>query len=97
MSLRARVTVESFNYSACGLVPGDSFDVSATGVTVPSGKEFCFFAVTNTVAALQPHLLADEPDAWLLSEPLLACPDTPEDLRMRVRVLPETTPAEETD
>lgn len=89
MSLRVRVSVESFNYSACGLSPGDSFELSASGVTVPEGKRFCYFAITNAVAAVQPHLHASQPDAYLRGEPVLMCPDTPEDLRMRVTLIEE--------
>jgi len=95
MSLRVRCTVEGFNYSACGLAVGDSFELSATGVTVPEGRAFCYFAITNAIAAVQPSLGADEPDAYLAARPLVMCPDTPEELRMRVEVVDPTPPTGE--
>jgi uncharacterized repeat protein (TIGR04076 family) len=90
MTLRVRCTVESFNYSACGLAVGDSFQLSATGVTVPKGRAFCYFAVTNAIAAVQASLGADVPDDYLAARPVVMCPDTPEDLRIRVEVIDST-------
>lgn len=87
MTLRVRCTVEGFNYSACGLAVGDSFELTVTGVTVPEGRAFCYFAITNAIAAVQASLGADVPDAYLAARPLVMCPDTPEDLRMRVEVI----------
>lgn len=91
MTLRVRCTVEAFSYSACGLAVGDSFELTATGVTVPEGRTFCYFAITNAIAAVQPSLGADVPDAYLAARPLVMCPDTPEELRMRVEVIDPTS------
>lgn len=82
--VRVRCTVEEMNYSACGLEPGDWFELDPTGVRVPEGKRFCYFAVAAVIPAVLGHLEADAPDEYLRSQPLLACPDPPENLHLRV-------------
>ena len=89
MSLRVRCTVEAMNYSACGLALGDHFDLTTTSVEVPEGREFCYFAIAGVITAVHGRLDAEQPDAWLRSRPLLACPDPPEALHLRVEVVPE--------
>ncbi|WP_216654406.1 hypothetical protein [Nocardioides sp. zg-DK7169] len=89
MSLRVRCTVEAMNYSACGLALGDHFDLTSTSVEVPEGREFCYFAIAGVITAVHGRLDAEEPDAWLRSRPLLACPDPPEALHLRVEVVPD--------
>lgn len=89
MSLRVRCTVEAMNYSACGLALGDHFELTPTAVVVPPGRDFCYFAITGVITAVLGRLDAEEPDAWLRSRPLLACPDPPEGLHLRVEVVPE--------
>jgi len=69
-----RCTVTSMNYSACGLEIGDYFEVGPEGVSLPPGKHFCFYAI----AAVAPMLGERE---------LVACPDPPENLIMRVEEL----------
>ncbi|MFC8845320.1 MULTISPECIES: TIGR04076 family protein [unclassified Micromonospora] len=86
--VRVRCTVEDMNYSACGLRPGDWFELDATGLTVPEGTRFCYFAIASLIPALLGRLDADEPDAYLRGRPLLACPDPPEALHIRVEVAP---------
>jgi uncharacterized repeat protein (TIGR04076 family) len=88
MSIRVRCTVEVMNYSACGLRVGDYFDLTSTGVTVPAGRSFCYFAIANVVSAVGGRLDSDVPDCYLVSQPLLACPDPPEALHMRLRTMP---------
>jgi uncharacterized repeat protein (TIGR04076 family) len=78
------------NYSACGLRVGDHFELSPDGVTTPEGTGFCYFAVANVMAAVLGHLDAPEPDRYLRSRPLIACPDPPEALHIRVDVLDDT-------
>ncbi|WLP91607.1 TIGR04076 family protein [Gordonia sp. NB41Y] len=90
MSVTVRCTVESMNYSACGLTVGDHFDLSDTGVIVPEGKQFCYFAIANVLPVVLGRLDAAEADHYLRSSPLLACPDAPEAVRMRVSVLDES-------
>ncbi|MBM7277463.1 MULTISPECIES: TIGR04076 family protein [Gordonia] len=90
MSVTVRCTVESMNYSACGLEVGDHFDLSATGVVVPEGKKFCYFAIANVLPVVLGRLDGAGADDYLSSSPLLACPDAPEAVRMRVRVLDES-------
>lgn len=74
---RVRCTVESFNYSACGLEVGDHFDVVDGSVVVPEGKRFCYFAIAGVVAVLGSAMDAT-------SRPLVACPDPPENLFVRL-------------
>lgn len=78
--MTVRCTVESFNYSACGLEVGDSFDVDERGLSVPEGKRFCYFAIASVVAVLGSGL-------DVTSRPLVACPDPPENLHLRLREL----------
>lgn len=75
-----RCTVESFNYSACGLEVGDHFDVVDGGVVVPEGRRFCYFAIANVVAVLGSSM-------DVTKRPLVACPDPPENLHMRLENL----------
>lgn len=81
---RVRCTVESMNYSACGLAVGDSFEVGPEGVSLPEGKHFCWFAIASVAATLGGRLETTTPDAWLAERPLIACPDPPENLLMRL-------------
>ena len=90
--MRVICTVESMNYSACGLEVGDSFELDPDAVSVPAGKGFCFFAVSQVVTAVHARLSAGTPDDYLRSLPLIACPDPPEAVRIRVRVQPPAAP-----
>lgn len=93
---RVRCTVESMNYSACGHVPGDSFEVDDEGIRIPDGpggRGFCYFAITAVAQLLGDHRAAGDTDEWLAGRPLVMCPDPPEALRMRL----ETVPTREED
>lgn len=79
-----RCTVESMNYSACGLRVGDYFEVGPEGVSLPPGGHFCFYAVASATSLLSGRLAAPDGDAWLAGRPLAACPDPPENLIMRL-------------
>jgi uncharacterized repeat protein (TIGR04076 family) len=79
-----RCTVEAMNYSACGLEVGDYFEVGPEGLSLPEGKGFCFFAIASVAPLLNGRLDAPDADAWLASRPLVACPDPPENLIMRL-------------
>jgi uncharacterized repeat protein (TIGR04076 family) len=81
---RVRCTVESMNYSACGLAVGDFFEVGPDGVSLPEGAHFCWFAIASVAATLGGRIETAEPDAWLAGRPLIACPDPPENLWMRL-------------
>ncbi|GAB6896969.1 TIGR04076 family protein [Kineosporia succinea] len=90
MSVTVRCTVEDMNYSACALQVGDWFELSPTGLTVPEGKRFCYFAIASVIPAVLGHLDTATPDAYLTGRPLIACPDPPENLHIRVEpVTPE--------
>ena len=87
-----RCTVESMNYSACGMVPGDYFEVDEVGeLSIPNNRPFCYFAIASVV----PHLggrLDGTGEDWLDSKPLLACPDPPEALYMRLERVESNSP-----
>lgn len=85
---RVRCTVESMSYSACGLRVGDFFEVGPEGVSLPPGRHFCFFAIASVAPLLGGRLDGEQPDEWLAARPLLACPDPPERLLMRVEEVP---------
>lgn len=90
---RIRCTVESMHYSACGMSVGDSFEIDADGLCVRAEHGFCYFAIASVLPMLRGHH-GDDLDAWLASEPLLACPDPPEALHMRLeRVTPPAADA----
>jgi uncharacterized repeat protein (TIGR04076 family) len=84
-----RCTVEAMNYSACGMRVGDYFEVDGEGLTVPDGRPFCWFAIASVVPLLNGRLFDDE---WLDSKPLVACPDPPEALHMRLERLNDQQP-----
>ena len=79
---RVRCTVADMNYSACAMQPGDYFEVDADGeFTMPDGQGFCYFAVASALPHVTRYLGgADWPD----EPPLVACPDPPEALWMRL-------------
>ena len=85
--IRVRATVESMNYSACGLAVGDWFEVGPEGLSLPPGKSFCYFAIGAVVPLVTGRI--DRPDAreWLGSRPLVACPDPPENVLMRLELV----------
>lgn len=78
-----RCTVESMNYSACGLKVGDSFEVDEDGLLVNAEEGFCYFAIASVLPLLHGRV-GIEGDAWLDERPLVACPDPPEALHMRL-------------
>lgn len=87
---RVRCTVWSMNYSACGMRPGDWFEVGADGFTMPEGQAFCYFAVAAVLPLVNGRLGDEEGlDEWLASAPLVQCPDPPEALRMTLGRPPE--------
>jgi uncharacterized repeat protein (TIGR04076 family) len=88
-----RCTVESMNYSACGLKTGDWFEVDSDGLRMPDGQHFCAFAITTALPLLNGRLDGDTPDEWLDSRPLLQCPDPPEALWMRLETVTRDEPA----
>jgi uncharacterized repeat protein (TIGR04076 family) len=81
---RVRCTVESMNYSACGLEVGDYFEVGPEGVSLPEGRHFCFYAMASAAPLLCGRLESPDIAAWLAERPLIACPDPPENLIMRL-------------
>ena len=88
MSRGLRCVVESMNYSACGHVVGDAFEVDDAGVRIDSSTGgFCFFAVSSVLPLLTEQLASPRLDEWLESAPVLMCPDPPEGLRMRVEAI----------
>jgi uncharacterized repeat protein (TIGR04076 family) len=78
---RIRCVVESMNYSACGLSVGDSFELGSEGLSTTSGNGICFYAIASVAAALA---AVDDRDAWLETQPRVACPDPPENLVIRL-------------
>lgn len=92
-----RCTVESMNYSACGLQRGDWFEVSGAGLSMPPGQHFCFYAIASVAPLLNGRLDAPDVDEWLASGPLVACPDPPENLVMRLSPAPTANQEEGTD
>ena len=88
MTVCVRGAVESMNYSACGLRVGDTFEVRDGQLSLPAGQSFCFYALASIVPLLNGH--AARNDDWLASRPLVACPDPPEALYIRLeRVVDE--------
>jgi uncharacterized repeat protein (TIGR04076 family) len=83
-----RCTVESMNYSACALRVGDWFEVGPAGVSLPPGKGFCFYAIASVAPLVNGRLDTPDVDAWLATGPLVACPDPPENLVMRLSPAP---------
>ena len=78
-----RCTVESMNYSACGLQIGDSFEVDEDGLVVHAPEGFCYFAIASVLPLISGRVRGGG-DAWLDDRPLVACPDPPEALHMRL-------------
>jgi len=86
-----RCTVESMQYSACGLKIGDYFEIDADGLSVHADNGFCYFAIASALPVLSGRAGVDLED-WLAQRPLIACPDPPEALHMRVeRISPTKT------
>lgn len=84
-----RCVVESMNYSACGHVPGDAFEVDQDGLRITQGSGFCRFAIASVLPLLQGRLGGPGLREWLASRPMVVCPDPAESLRMRLEPLPE--------
>jgi len=81
MTHTVRCTVVGMNYSACGLRVGDYFEVGPDGLVVPEGRPFCWFAIASVIPLVNGRL---DDDDWLDTRPLVACPDPPEALHMRL-------------
>ncbi|MFF2653698.1 TIGR04076 family protein [Streptomyces sp. NPDC058045] len=95
MTARIRCTVESMHYSACAMAVGDHVDIDARGVSLEPGRGFCLFAITAVASAMAGRDGDTTLRQWAAGEPLVACPDPPENLLMRVRLLPEEAEAPE--
>lgn len=90
---RLRCVVDSMNYSACGHLPGDSFEVGPDGLRLGQDSGFCFFAVNAVLPVLLQRLGSADIEEWLASRPVVMCPDPPEALRMRVEAAPTEEPS----
>ncbi len=86
---RVRCVVESMNYSACGHVPGDAFEVGPDGLRITQGSGFCYNAVIAVLPMITGKMGTGDIDEWLAGRPLVMCPDPPEALRMRLEAVPE--------
>lgn len=84
-----RCVVESMNYSACGMVPGDAFEVDEDGLRITRGGGFCMFAIASVLPLLQGRIGTAGLEEWLATRPMVACPDPAESLRMRLEPLEE--------
>lgn len=82
-----RCVVESMNYSACGHVPGDAFEVDEHGLRITRGTGFCMFAIASVLPLLQARISQPDLAEWLATRPLVTCPDPAESLRMRLEPL----------
>lgn len=82
-----RCVVESMNYSACGHVPGDAFEVDADGLRITKGAGFCFFAIASVLPLIQGRVGERNLEEWLAGRPIVMCPDPPEGLRMRLELI----------
>lgn len=87
MSDAIRVTVDSMYYSACGLKIGDYFEVGPEGLSVHADDGFCYFAIASVLPMIQGRF-GDNLEEWLASRPIVACPDPPEALHMRIERSP---------
>ena len=86
-----RCTVESMHYSACGMVPGDYFEVDGDNFSLPTGRPFCYFAIASVIPYINGKRDPETGEDWLDSKPLLACPDPPEALYMRLERIEHPT------
>ncbi len=87
-----RCVVESMNYSACGHVPGDAFEVDQDGLRITQGQGFCFFAIAAVLPLLKGRISEADPEEWLAGRPVVMCPDPAESLRMRLEPLGVSRP-----
>ena len=94
-----RVTVDRVEgRSACGLQPGDYFDLVASNeLRLPDGKHFCIYALAATLPLLAAKQRQHPPGDWIEVDTEVCCPDPEERLIMRiertgVRRLPDDRP-----
>ena len=84
LDLRVSVT-EIRGRSVCGLKVGDYFELRASSrVVIPEGKHFCLFALAAVLPLLPAKQRALDPNDWLASDSLVACPDPDEQLIMKI-------------
>lgn len=76
------------SYSPCGMQVGDAFEVSAEGLRITDGDGFCYNAIASALSLINGRF-GDDRDTWLASRPLIACPDPPECLHMRLELIEE--------
>jgi len=88
-----RVTVvEIRGRSVCGLKVGDSFEVrNSSQLVIPPGKHFCLYALSSVLPLLPAKQRALDPNDWLASDSLVACPDPEEQLIMKIEPIGRTT------
>jgi uncharacterized repeat protein (TIGR04076 family) len=81
-----RVTVDRIEgRSACGLQPGDYFDLVASNeLRLPDGKHFCIYALAATLPLLAAKQRQHPPGDWIEVDTEVCCPDPEERLIMRI-------------
>ena len=91
-----RCTVESMNYSASCMHVGDYFEVDERGLSIPEGRGFCWFAMASVIPLLHGRI-GPGCDDWLDGAPLVACPDPPEGVYMRLQRIDNDTDSNDND
>jgi len=86
---RVRCVVESMNYSACGHVPGDAFEVGPDGLRITRGTGFCYNAIAAVLPLVNGRVGTEDLESWLATRPVVMCPDPPEAMRMRLEAVPD--------
>ena len=81
-----RVTVDRIEgRSACGLRPGDFFDVVASNeLRLPEGRHFCIYALAAVLPLLPAKQRVLPPGDWLEQDTEVCCPDPDERVIMRI-------------
>jgi uncharacterized repeat protein (TIGR04076 family) len=91
---RVRVVVDRADSPRCGLAMGDSFEVSGSSLTIPSGKPFCLYAMNAVFGVLGSRLEELPADHWLERKPWICCPDPTDGVVMRLDRVDRSQPAE---
>ncbi len=86
------VRVEEINgQCTCAMAIGDSFSLKGGKLSLPTGKDFCVYALQATLPLLPAKQRHNHPADWMESDSLVTCPDPACGLIMRIQRTGERT------
>ena len=80
-----KISVESIRGNCtCNMKEGDCFYLRGGKLSMPSGKDFCLYAIQSTIPLLPAKQRMNHPADWIETDSRVICPDPACKLVMRI-------------